>query len=840
MEDGLQQRRNRTYARPESSCSRDTKMTPSNSSNASTVATLPPRHTQKGRQPGGASMLQERLRDRKVESARHQRQNVGLHGLDDRGIQSSPIKARHTREERRPSSSGNGMTPSAKNMGAKHIEDQVSTLHKQNFDLKLELYHRRERQEKLEARLAAAEERLIQQDELQEVNEELLAELEKRDQAVEEAVDIICNLEAKVETLMREREIVRKFDAQESDYFQSNHQNTSPSSPPGFTPTSTEEGGSSQKTNLVSSHSRLPKMPSFFSEQSEGTEALRSLYLPVDRGHSGMSLPKLAEDADEMNSPHSPRLSVLSESSFLSVYGEKPLALDFTDGQEDLQNSLPTRRHRTSTSIEKWIDERPSNVETPSKPSPNARKVSGRQPPVLSIGSVLQSPLQRLERGEHRLERLRIRLEQGNQSLALRHTETLDQSASGQEKQESKEIMRRMATDKRSFDRQQALPPTPDTVSTSTLRLFKNSNDTLHDRARQVDGNRDNYVGNGARLPSLRTVSNPQRLLPSARPRSQGESISRPTGLGWDTGARDDEGDSILSTASTYDNPETTLAPDYFGIGTQAGLNWARDVMFNHDSSAQLPTHRTNFYDETQRASREPHSNTPGTENLDEQRNYETSRVNNEASGYAPSSPDASPRPSLPPRRASLSTGTKLRKTQRSLSYSRQNSPALDVTSSPPSKEPKRSRFSGLFGRSSTSPSVNGSFNNQQIESNLNHNSSPDAGNIKNYTDYRRCQSQGTGMITSKPLFDEERLSSATPPPILRSRPTQAYARPSSAGAGAVRRRSTLVTDYCGEEPKVRISCEEERRGAMEDANGKGGRKWLGKLSRAGSLNKRT
>ena len=95
---------------------------------------------------------------------------------------------------------------------------------KQNFNLKLELHHRRERQEALEKRLEAAEKRIEEQAELQEVNEQLLAELEKRDQAVEEAVGIIVSLEEKVEKLMKEREIVKAFDAnQESSYYGTSH-----------------------------------------------------------------------------------------------------------------------------------------------------------------------------------------------------------------------------------------------------------------------------------------------------------------------------------------------------------------------------------------------------------------------------------------------------------------------------------------------------------------------------------------------------------------------------------------------------------------------------------------
>jgi hypothetical protein len=100
-------------------------MTPASSS--SSAAHLPNR-TQgtSARAPsGGASLLQERLRERKVESARQSRRRSV--DVTERGVQSSPVKANSGREERRPSSSG---IVAGKGMGVKQIEDvsRFSTL----------------------------------------------------------------------------------------------------------------------------------------------------------------------------------------------------------------------------------------------------------------------------------------------------------------------------------------------------------------------------------------------------------------------------------------------------------------------------------------------------------------------------------------------------------------------------------------------------------------------------------------------------------------------------------------------------------------------------------------
>jgi hypothetical protein len=62
----------------------------------------------------GASLLQERLRERKVESARANRHgSIDMGHLRDREVQSSPI----AREEKRPSSGG------GKGMGVKGMEE---------------------------------------------------------------------------------------------------------------------------------------------------------------------------------------------------------------------------------------------------------------------------------------------------------------------------------------------------------------------------------------------------------------------------------------------------------------------------------------------------------------------------------------------------------------------------------------------------------------------------------------------------------------------------------------------------------------------------------------------
>lgn len=109
-------------SRPESSSSTTTKMTPPTTTISSSNGSIHHVSTRgnNARGSSGTSLLQERLRERKVESAKaNKRKSMDMSG-DRGGIQSSPIKGSREREERRPSSSGVG---AAKGMGVKQIED---------------------------------------------------------------------------------------------------------------------------------------------------------------------------------------------------------------------------------------------------------------------------------------------------------------------------------------------------------------------------------------------------------------------------------------------------------------------------------------------------------------------------------------------------------------------------------------------------------------------------------------------------------------------------------------------------------------------------------------------
>ncbi|KAL8742613.1 MAG: hypothetical protein Q9184_008225, partial [Pyrenodesmia sp. 2 TL-2023] len=134
-----------------------------------------------------SELLQDLLREKKAsQHARRMSQQSG-YTTSERQIQSSPIGSQGPRQV---SSSSNRRTSGytgPKEMGVREMEEYISKINKQNFDLKLEIFHRRQRSEALEAKAEKAVELQIQNDELRQINDDLLLELEKRDVAVEEA-----------------------------------------------------------------------------------------------------------------------------------------------------------------------------------------------------------------------------------------------------------------------------------------------------------------------------------------------------------------------------------------------------------------------------------------------------------------------------------------------------------------------------------------------------------------------------------------------------------------------------------------------------------------------------
>lgn len=250
-------------------------------------------------------------------------------------------------------------------MAMRETDQYISKINKQNFDLKLEIFHRAQQiinmEKKLE-RMAEMEEDLRRmrrmEDELQELrdaeednlrlresNEQLRQEIDKRDQAVTEAVDLICRLEAKVEALEIGQDVPPPSTAH-------NHSDDCDiATPRNKTAFQIPERRSSKRSSAsgeyrrVSSGSRsLKRPPSFLTDRKESTAVLRSLYAPVDDQCATSVITKSdsLNSLNESSEIESPRLSALSECSELNPYTDGTGGADGAD-----QITIPVKKRET-------------------------------------------------------------------------------------------------------------------------------------------------------------------------------------------------------------------------------------------------------------------------------------------------------------------------------------------------------------------------------------------------------------------------------------------------------------------------------------------------------------
>ncbi|KFY20381.1 hypothetical protein V491_03763, partial [Pseudogymnoascus sp. VKM F-3775] len=564
----------------------------------------------------GGDLLQEKLREMKAARLHERRKSRDAAAYQDsqRGSQSSPAGPRRGGRDQELEAPGSAdrradRANGKQKLGVKASEDRVSALLNENFDLKLKLHHRKEQQSKLEERLESLEEQVKQQHELQDMNEQLVSELAKRDVAIEQAVNVIIELEEKVDKLMEERNAVKSLQAATSLYLSDRDDGTNSGTNSGSNSqimTSSPPDDPRYRANnditplghrRQESHNRsLARMPSFLSEQTEETEALRSLYIPRDQ----TSLPRLSEDnggkgddmLSELSGMNSPRLSVLSESSFISVYGAKSNGQDLESLDLEYENmdSPAPNRFMNASSVDQWVGDGLKNATT------MERKASGRVPGVvavgqfLSINNVMKSPLQRLEKLQRTLER------RNGPAIAARLIQsTSDHKADDPPRSvpAKKDNIRR--TDLQSFD-QRALPPTPDTFSTNSLQQYKNSTETLNADATSFVSRKTQEHDDNRPYLSRAQTSPEYDLARLRRPRSAAETItSRRDGHGWDTATQSEvtetNSDIASEATSTMDpwvsaarenlRPVAFRAPDMFSFGDDYKKDWGRDVMFN-------------------------------------------------------------------------------------------------------------------------------------------------------------------------------------------------------------------------------------------------------------------
>ena len=381
------------------------------------------RHKQTPEVLPASQYLQDRLQERRARNSRPKRtrqSDFGTRmntGQDDdlffaeaedgrraleRSYDSSPLAPIPTYAGDKVDSSNGSSTLSAggrkrRMPGARELDEQMDRLTKQNFDLKLELDHRRESQAKLHAEIEAMRATVLRAERLEEEHEELMRinsllveELEKRDRAIQEAADIICELEEKIE----DYEDARPGTAQaDSGYAGTeNQEHMVLSSPPQVAsvpvvPQKAPAAATSTSNKLNSAvrantPARPRREPAFLTSKQPSTNALRAVFLnagkdvhPVKSFNSIVSrhASTIDEHALAEEVLNSPRLSALSESSFPSIYGKKSETPEKYEWEEMPESGRPYAsahsRQDSISRVNQWIEDRHTLVQTPSKSS---------------------------------------------------------------------------------------------------------------------------------------------------------------------------------------------------------------------------------------------------------------------------------------------------------------------------------------------------------------------------------------------------------------------------------------------------------------------------------------
>lgn len=346
---------------------------------------------------------------------------------DTRMYDSSPLVAASSRASD-AGTQQNGDRPRRRTVGLRDMDEQMDRLQKQNFALKLELDHRREQTQKLQERMGSMQDQveraLLMEDEHKEllrINSELVQELEKRDRAVEEAMDLICDLEDQVGELQEHSSNTRPSTAHADSGYAGTEalDQDSRGSPPrpavaskaavvNTQPPSAQASAASHNLHdalNMQATAKPKRQPSVLSSRQPSTHALRSVYMENSRSlrpvQSFQSLlerqdHKVEEDSDNLSI--SPRLSVLSESSFPSIYSpKKDLSPDRYDWEvADEAGGLPAplgcpahMRQDSIKRVSQWMSARDAVEATPSKSnriSSPLQDESGRHSSASSLG----------------------------------------------------------------------------------------------------------------------------------------------------------------------------------------------------------------------------------------------------------------------------------------------------------------------------------------------------------------------------------------------------------------------------------------------------------------------
>ena len=542
---------------------------------------MAPHDNSKGSSNPPSTLLQDMLREKKAQTHRvkksYNAQEGDRNGSDDREIQSSPLasKDKPTAPSRRATGAGIRQASLPKEMSLKEMEQHVSKINKQNFDLKLEVFHRRQRNEALEAKVERLDELEADNAEMQSINEDLLLELEKRDVAIQEAVNLICELEAKIEE-MGEAEIYFGDHARSPQAATATDpgKTDDETSPPGGRP----DAGSPQdvvserldvsptrsKNMSPNPETAARRIPSFMREKRKSTNVLRSLYSYDGSmgGPGSVFSGDVNDDEEDGTILRSPRLSLLSESGFQSVYGDPKDSDQITPRQSEAYNvpeeriseaarDFSPRDTQREARVQRWIEER-NRPSTPTRASSKSSAKSGVNDRFTSIGEVLE------------------KIPNATQA-ELGHQDFKARSPAKSDRKEARVHQRRPSSP--AFGGPMfggaMLPPTPGTMSTATIAASSSTPSIVTEKS----------LLDGTPLPA----KNYSALIPDGRPQSSDSNLAIRLGNALAAEDSDRERESMPSSRSSKaTRPSLTTS--------------ATDTVFTGDGYATILPARTLSY----------------------------------------------------------------------------------------------------------------------------------------------------------------------------------------------------------------------------------------------------
>lgn len=461
----------------------------------------------------------------------------------------------------------------------------------------------------MEAKLDKLDTLVDDNEQLQVLNEDLLRELEKRDVAVKEAVSLICDLEARIEELEplvsgpHQITITSELELQSGDI---PVDDTRPTTPVPRSMQNLEDPKLAASTMGIATSTMTAvkspgRTPSFLKDNKQSTRALRGLYLAEDNSTQGNpSLFSLIRPGSRVSGdePHrdvdpdsytlnSPRLSMLSESSFLSVYG-KTKESDVISVKKKERNPVEESSSederaaqdlRQQARVHKWINDRNTQA------SPKRRFVKDRTAGQFSsIDEVVDEiPIEAPTFRAHRARLMPLRsplLQKREEPTNYQPPPSLGGALFGHD----------------------VLPPTPDTMSTSN-REANSSTPSIITEKSLLDG-----------TPSAAKTY--KALVPDIRPQTAGSNgdVLRPAfspvpgkGVSAMEGEDDHHSIQVVKSADIVEDLQDLHMSTFMGGSLKAKrnanlparpllTNYATDMMFNGEDFDPVLPSRTMSY----------------------------------------------------------------------------------------------------------------------------------------------------------------------------------------------------------------------------------------------------